>query len=574
MVLRPLLLLAILATPTLGQVATEAELHTDPVGVSYGPPTMPLTVADKARLDLLEAEIGARDALDAMARYNRDGNLPPQNGVARTLFDGITLDPNDANKAAGVSGWTARVGIPGAFRLRLRLDVLDLPEGAKLWVAGVDEGPVGFGAELIDEAGGLWTPSVGGESITLHVEWPDGLKPALRISEAMQLFATGNPFGGAPEKTACLRDATCVGNGEFSGIVAARGAVAHIQFVKNGSGFVCSGGLLNDTNPNTVVPLFLLANHCFSSQSSASSIEAFWDYKSANCNGNWPSLGSLQKSNGSTLLATSSSTDVTLVRLNSIPAGRWLLGWDARTQILTQHLRLHRLSHPFPDGFNVPGSQAYSRMRLSTSSPTCTGINRPQYLYSVPENGGQYGGSSGAPVMIDSGQVVGQLRGACGPNPSNGCDYSNYVVDGSLAQSWALLSPHLDPQITTTTPCVANSTTLCVNNNTNDKRFEVKINFRTTQTTGQGTAISTNSLGITRGGMFWFFQPDNPELLVKVLNGCGVNQRFWVFYAATTNVEFTMTVRDVQAGVTKSYFNPLNNPAPPVLDTSAFATCP
>jgi hypothetical protein len=74
--------------------------------------------------------------------------------------------------------------------------------------------------------------------------------------------------------------------------------------------------------------------------------------------------------------------------------------------------------------------------------------------------------------------------------------------------------------------------------------------------------------------MFWFFQPDNPELLVKVLNGCGVNQRFWVFYAATTNVELTMTVRDTNAGVTKTYFNPLNNPAPPVLDTSAFATCP
>jgi hypothetical protein len=63
-------------------------------------------------------------------------------------------------------------------------------------------------------------------------------------------------------------------------------------------------------------------------------------------------------------------------------------------------------------------------------------------------------------------------------------------------------------------------------------------------------------------------------MLVKVLNACGLNQRYWVFYAATTNVEFTLTVTDTQTGKTKVYFNPINTPAPPVQDTSAFATCP
>ncbi len=42
--------------------------------------------------------------------------------------------------------------------------------------------------------------------------------------------------------------------------------------------------------------------------------------------------------------------------------------------------------------------------------------------------------------------------------------------------------------------------------------------------------------------IFYFFQPANFELLVKIVDGCGSNNRFWVFYAATTNVEFTLRV--------------------------------
>jgi len=63
-------------------------------------------------------------------------------------------------------------------------------------------------------------------------------------------------------------------------------------------------------------------------------------------------------------------------------------------------------------------------------------------------------------------------------------------------------------------------------------------------------------------------------MLLKVLNACGFNQRYWVFYAATTNVEFTLTVTDTQSGKVKVYFNPLDSPAAPIQDVSAFATCP
>ena len=80
--------------------------------------------------------------------------------------------------------------------------------------------------------------------------------------------------------------------------------------------------------------------------------------------------------------------------------------------------------------------------------------------------------------------------------------------------------------------------------------------------------------GSDDSGLFYFFNPDNWEMLIKVLNGCDVNDHYWVFFAATTNVEFTLTVTDTERSVTKAYFNPQFHSANAVTDTAAFATCP
>ena len=75
-------------------------------------------------------------------------------------------------------------------------------------------------------------------------------------------------------------------------------------------------------------------------------------------------------------------------------------------------------------------------------------------------------------------------------------------------------------------------------------------------------------------GLFFFSDADNWELLVKVLDGCRFNGHFWVFAAATTNVEYTLTVTDTQSGSVNEFHNPLGQASPAILDTSAFATCP
>jgi len=58
---------------------------------------------------------------------------------------------------------------------------------------------------------------------------------------------------------------------------------------------------------------------------------------------------------------------------------------------------------------------------------------------------------------------------------------------------------------------------------------------------------------------FWFFDPNNIEMVVKDLDGRQDNGRLWIFYGSLTNVSFEMTVTDTQAELVKTYSNSINN---------------
>jgi hypothetical protein len=116
---------------------------------------------------------------------------------------------------------------------------------------------------------------------------------------------------------------------------------------------------------------------------------------------------------------------------------------------------------------------------------------------------------------------------------------------------------------------LADADTLCLNN-----RFLIHAQFRTgpAATPVDGDAfVGPSNAG---SGIFWFFSPNNWEVMIKAINGCGLNSRHWIFSAATTNVFYRVEVLDVQAGRQKIYFNFPGPPAPAVTDTDAFATCP
>jgi len=85
----------------------------------------------------------------------------------------------------------------------------------------------------------------------------------------------------------------------------------------------------------------------------------------------------------------------------------------------------------------------------------------------------------------------------------------------------------------------------------------------------------TVPLASTESAIFWFFEPANFELLIKMVNGCGTPlDHFWVFYAAATNVQFTVTVHDAVADLTKSYTNPSGTSLNTTVTDIAAFPCP
>jgi len=123
-----------------------------------------------------------------------------------------------------------------------------------------------------------------------------------------------------------------------------------------------------------------------------------------------------------------------------------------------------------------------------------------------------------------------------------------------------------------TTPCVPGHNTLCLGDG---GRFKAEVTWAS-QTSGSSNAVAVPLASAPQSGLFYFVDPSNIEMLVKVLNACvpALGNHYWVFFAATTNVQFTLTVTDTHNGQVKTYSNALNHAASPVQDTNAFATCP
>lgn len=118
-----------------------------------------------------------------------------------------------------------------------------------------------------------------------------------------------------------------------------------------------------------------------------------------------------------------------------------------------------------------------------------------------------------------------------------------------------------------TGPCVADLRTMCLNGG----RFRVQAAWSTGEgEDGEGWPV----LLTDDSGYLFFFSPANIEAVVKVLDACAVNDRYWVFAGGLTNVRTLLSVTDTEEGRVKTYINPLGRAFQPIQDTAAFATCP
>jgi len=339
------------------------------------------------------------------------------------------------NEAGGFT-WAGVVRTPGAAAVRVHFSDFDLPEGAALYAyaGGMAFGP--YTGKGPNGNGDFWSNTIAGEALTLQLEAGAAGAPRFTIAGVGHLTSefqmashlTPRPDAGnvpCSFNASCVVDAACVPTN--SAVSTARDAVAHILFASGAYLYICTGGLIADSDTGTNIPYFLTANHCISRASEAASLETFFFYTAGSC-GACPDPGAAN-TNGATISASNRTSDYTIMRLSqNAPAGAAFLGWNSTPVANSNNTPLFRLSHP------KGAPQSYSTHVVDTSKGTCRSWPRGNWIYSRDTLGATEGGSSGSPVVDALGRVVGQLSGGCGFNVNDVCDTaSNATVDGAFA---------------------------------------------------------------------------------------------------------------------------------------------
>ena len=86
-----------------------------------------------------------------------------------------------------------------------------------------------------------------------------------------------------------------------------------------------------------------------------------------------------------------------------------------------------------------------------------------------------------------------------------------------------------------------------------DGRLAVEVEWTALNDPAGGVGVAVPATADS--GYFWFFSPENVELIVKVLDARAVNGNFWVYSGALSDVAYTITVVDTQTGAVRVYEN-------------------
>ena len=200
----------------------------------------------------------------------------------------------------------------------------------------------------------------------------------------------------AKRELGCYNDIACYSNWVNSGL-----GIGLMSFVKNGGSYVCTGSMLNNTSSD-FTPYFMTAHHCMEDNGGAlNSLQVYWFYEEATCNGAVPSLGSVPRSSVSTYVRSNLGTDMSLVMIEgAVPRNLWWAGNDPNA--VADGTYVIGIHHP-----------AGTRKRVSFGNKSggngCSaaglvdGFNVDYYSGTVEP------GSSGSPLLLSNGAFVGAV---------------------------------------------------------------------------------------------------------------------------------------------------------------------
>jgi len=412
------LCVAVFAASASAQEVPGAEGPASGLPLGDGPRSIATTTSAARRFVAVERRV-ALPRMDAKPLLDEDAlvasmpalKLRPRVAVTRWFHEmraprrlvaggrGVTTMPD------GSLVWTAEVASPGAVGLRLHLSRFELPAGATLVVVNAADpseaygpftggGPRGEGERFLS--------TVFGDAARVEIRVPPESAGARllfsidRVAHRYRERAAGmeDLRIGVPTKSgACQNDVVC--DADYAQDVARAVATMEIS-ASDGNVYLCSGALLNDSDATTNVPYFLTAHHCIDSEYDANHTEFYFDYRAATCGGLAPKLSSVPRVSGATMLATSASSDFTLLKLTgALPSNRFFCGWTAGRQNTGEEVV----------GVHHPGG---AKMSISYGTMLDPDGNFHQVQWT---SGVTAPGSSGSPLFNPAKQVVGQLYG-------------------------------------------------------------------------------------------------------------------------------------------------------------------
>lgn len=233
---------------------------------------------------------------------------------------------------------------------------------------------------------------------------------------------------------------------------------------------------------------------------------------------------------------------------NSDGSPRWVRERDGIVTFVHSVYREHR-GHAFPAFFHWPGALAHEfghslGLDHGADDPFSPGVSR------WPGGNGYRGRYKNRVFGTEEayGTIMATWVGTKFPRFSDS-DESLYgrPIGGSQANAVEVLRRNV-PHLAVRAPSRATADYGCMPFDCIDRAGRFSIRFFHFGDSGKRLAGRLPAPVGPNAALYYFFDPANPEVLIKVLDGCGLNGHWWVFASAATDLPYGFWLEDLATG--------------------------
>ncbi|MDM8158366.1 PKD domain-containing protein [Labilibaculum sp. K2S] len=326
--------------------------------------------------------------------------------------------------------WRISISSPGAYSLGLIFSKFRIPTGSQMFVYNKQSNRIlgAYNEKNNKESGRFSVEPLQGDEITveyiepLHPDFIADIEIGSVLHDYKNIF---NQLQGTESRLkssgTCNVNINCPQGDEWQ---VEKQSVCHILY----SGYIASGALINNTRFDGR-PFLLTAHHAVNSQEDADVAIFYFNYEAVDCSSDTGSKS--QSISGSSLLATTSRLDFTLLELSVMPPASYspyYTGWDRSGRVPTNTTCIH---HPQGDvkkisaDYDAPLTDSYSDKKYTFDTNT-------HWLILEWDLGTTEGGSSGSPLFDENHRLIGDLTGG-----EANCDNPVYDYFAKFSESWA-----------------------------------------------------------------------------------------------------------------------------------------